>query len=288
MLPYLLEVAMNRQRTIANTVEIAGHGVHWGKPAKLRLHPAPADSGICMRRTDSGGPLFPVNLDHVLNASQLNTTVGTSKEHAISTVEHLMAAIRGAAIDNLLIEVDGPEIPILDGSAAPFLAALQQATIQDQAAPRRWYSLEAPIAWSAGEVAIAAFPAEEFRISYTLSYPGHPLLGAQFFSTVVEPTEFEREIARCRTFVCKEELEHLRSLNLIKGGSLDCAVVIDGATVINAEGLRCHQEPVKHKILDMVGDLFLTGVWFKAHVVSLRSGHASNFAFASELLKALR
>lgn len=278
---------MNTQQSIGKSVEITGHGVHWGKPARLWLHPAPVNSGITMRRTDSNGPAFKLDLAHVLNASQLNTTVGVSREHAISTVEHLLAAIRGAGVDNLRIEIDGPEIPILDGSAAPFLAALQQATIVAQEAPRVWHELRAPVAWSQGNVAIVAFPAEEFRISYTLSYPGHPLLGAQFFSTVITPSEFEKELACCRTFVCKEELEQLRSLNLIQGGSLDCALVIDGPAVINAEGMRCHQEPVRHKILDMVGDLSLMGVWFRAHIVALRSGHASNFAFARELLKAL-
>jgi UDP-3-O-[3-hydroxymyristoyl] N-acetylglucosamine deacetylase len=274
--------SLRRQRTLQSSFSLSGNGLFTGGNVTIRLLPAEVGTGIVFKRIDlPGEPLISAKLENVRSALRC-TQIGTSQA-SVQTVEHLLAALKGCEIDNILIEIDGGEVPILDGSAAPFVEQIALAGIALQEAATPVYTLTAPLYWSQGEVHLIALPSPEYRISYTLHYPNSELLGSQFYSTLVQEREFAEQIAPCRTFSLYEEIAPLIEKGLLKG-SLDNGVVIRDNAVVNPEGVRFPDEMVRHKILDLIGDLSLVGVSFAAHIISIRSGHTSNCAFAKELL----
>ncbi|MFI5334346.1 MAG: UDP-3-O-acyl-N-acetylglucosamine deacetylase [Chlamydiales bacterium] len=275
-----------KQRTLERRVSLAGAGLFTGEKATLWIGPAEAGAGIIFQRTDlPRKPLFPATLEYVQGTPRC-TMIG-QQGALIQTVEHLLSAIKACQIDNALIEIHGPEIPILDGSAKGFVELIEQAGITIQTEDRVWGKLERPVFWSHEDTHIVAFPAEEYRISYTLHYPHSSFIGSQYFSLVCDETQFKNEIAPSRTFSLYEEIVPLIEKGFLKGGNLSNAILIRENRVVNPEGLRFRDEMVRHKILDLLGDLSLIGISFCAHVIAIRSGHASNIAFAKELAKNL-
>jgi UDP-3-O-[3-hydroxymyristoyl] N-acetylglucosamine deacetylase len=270
------------QRTIKREVSIQGFGLFTGVPATLKLSPAKSGQGIQFQRTDlPGKPLFPAKLSSIQGTPRC-TLIGNA-DASVQTVEHLLSALRAYEIDNLTIEITGPEVPILDGSSLAFAELIQKAEIVEQSdADLPIFKLSQPLFWSKGDIHIVAIPCDEYRISYTLSYPKSNFLRSQFFSTSVSQEIFKTQIAPCRTFSLYEEIAPLIQNGLIKG-SLENGVIIKDDSVLNPEGLRFPDEMARHKILDMIGDLSLVGFPFVAHVIAIRSGHAANIAFAREL-----
>lgn len=277
----------SKQRTLKGSVSLSGIGLFTGAKATVTIHSAHADSGIIFQRTDlPGKPQIPADLDHVVSTPRC-TILGNSK-FTIHTVEHLLSALRALGIDNALLEISGPEVPIMDGSSEPFVEAILKAGIKELEEEREIYTLDQPVSWSKGEIHLVAMPAKEFRVSYTLHFPESVILKSQYYSVSVNPTDFAQQIAPCRTFCLYEEIAPFIESGLIKGGGLDNAVIIKNDVVINPDGIRFPDEMVRHKILDLIGDLSLIPHLFHAHVIAIRSGHASNVAFAHELLNYLK
>lgn len=278
--------SQGKQRTLKQEVSLAGTGLFTGSKVHMRFCPAPENTGIVFKRTDlEGHPTCPALAHYVIDTPRC-TIIGKGK-CKIQSVEHVLAAIAGYGIDNLYIELHGPEVPIGDGSAVPFIDMIEKAGISFQSAKKQWHRITAPIFWTSGDVHLVALPYHEFRISYTLNYPNSKLLRSQFYTFAYNEQEFKEEIAPCRTFSLYEEIVPLIEKSQIKGGSLENALVIKGDAVLNPEGLHFPDEMARHKILDMIGDLSLTGMLIQAHIIALRSGHRSNTAFAKEILNAL-
>lgn len=274
------------QRTIKRPVEFSGVGIHTGKNVSMRFCPAEKSTGIVFKRMDlPSTPIVPATVEYVVETSR-STTIGI-QDVKIHTVEHVLAAVRAYEIDNLIIEIDNIEPPIGNGSSDVFVEMIEEAGIVEQEAQYSPLNLTEPVYHSEGDIHLVALPASEYRLSYTLSYPDHPLLKAQYHSLYLTPESFKKEIAPCRTFSLYEEVSYLIDKGLIKGGSLDNAVVIKGNAVFSKEGLFFPDEMVRHKILDLVGDLSLVGMPFNAHVIGIRSGHAANVAFAKKIYHAL-
>lgn len=272
---------MTSQRTLRRSITCAGIGLHSGHRVTLTLRPAPADYGIRFRRADLGGLEIPARVEHV---ASLNYATGLSFAGAsVETVEHLLAALVSQGIDNVAIELNTPEVPIMDGSAAPFVYLLQEAGIKTLGAPRRFLKVLRPISIARGDKHIAIYPADEFRISYTISFD-HPLLRHQSRSVVISPDTFAEELAPARTFGFLKDLEMLRQQGLALGGSLDNAVVLGETGVLN-NTLRFDDEFVRHKILDAIGDLALIGAPIIGHVVAHRGGHALHTALGTAMLE---
>jgi UDP-3-O-[3-hydroxymyristoyl] N-acetylglucosamine deacetylase len=215
-----------------------------------------------------------------------NTTIGVGSTR-IHTVEHVLAAIRANDIDNLLVKVEGIEPPVGNGSSDVFVTMIQEAGIREQAASIAVRGLSQPIYYSEGDVHLVALPCDRFKVSYTLSYPANELLKAQFYSTDVTPEIFNTQLACCRSFGLYEEIGPLLGRGLIKGCSLANAVVVHGKVVFSKGGLFFPDEMVRHKVLDLIGDLSLVGFPFVAHIVAIRSGHTSHRAFAQKICNAL-
>jgi len=262
---------MDRQRTIQHEVSHAGIGVHTGNRSRLTFKPAPPNHGVKFVRTDTDER---VTIDAVIeNVSDVvrGTTI-SSNGVKIHTVEHVLAALMGFGIDNLVIEVDANEPPVGDGSSNPFVAMLEEAGIEEQDAPKQWFAPSEPIHFSDNGVTIIVLPADRLRISATICY-GRPGLDSQYCSLPIDTETFVTQIAPSRTFCFYHDVEHLMRNNLIKGGSLDNAVVIKDGAILAKDGLRFPNEFVRHKVLDIMGDLFLLGYPLRAHVVAIRSGH---------------
>lgn len=270
------------QKTIKRSLTLSGKGLFTGETVTLNIHPAPIGHGIVFQRVDlPGKPLIPAKLDYV--SDSVRCTRLATKSASVLMVEHLLSAISALELDNLLIEVKGPEMPACDGSSKIFVDLFEQGGIVFQEGPRRIFKVTKPIFYSQNETHLIALPSDEFRISYTLHYPQSSLLGSQYFSLAVKPDVYKNEIAPCRTFSLFEEISPLIEQGLIKGGGLENALVIKGERVLNPEGMRYTDEMVRHKILDLIGDLSLLGGFLIAHVFAIRSGHASNIAFAKHL-----
>jgi UDP-3-O-[3-hydroxymyristoyl] N-acetylglucosamine deacetylase len=253
----------------------------------MRICPSQAGSGIRFQRVDlPEKPILVATLGTVQGTPRC-TLLG-DQQASVQTVEHLLAALKAYGIDNALIEISGPEVPILDGSSLPFVEMVERAGIVELASTRFIYGIQSPVFWSQGPIHLIALPASEYRISYTLHYPHCSLIGSQFYSCVVEQELFKKEIAPCRTFSIYEEIAPMIEKGLVKGGSLENAVLIKENTVANPGGLRFSDEMVRHKVLDLIGDLSLVPVPFVAHVIAIRSGHASNNAFAKELFNHIK
>lgn len=260
-------------------------GLHTGEKVYLTLKPAPADSGIVFRRTDLDPPVdLPARPDGVGDTT-LSTTL-TKGEVRVSTVEHLLSALAGMGVDNVVVELTAPEVPIMDGSSAPFVFLLQSAGIVEQDAPKRFIRVKKSVSVSDGDKKASFKPYDGFRIDFTIEF-NHPAFTTETRNAVVDfsSTSFMKEISRARTFGFMHEFEYMRSVGLARGGSLDNAIVVDEAQVVNEDGLRYEDEFVKHKILDAIGDLYQLGYGLIGEFVAFKSGHGLNNAALRALLE---
>ena len=272
---------MDRQHTVAAPATMTGIGLHTGAPVSLRLLPVPAHRGIIFRRTDLDG--FEIEAE-APNVARLSYATSLMKRGVlISTIEHLMSALAASGVDNVCVEIDNLELPIMDGSALPFLRLIGEAGLRAQRARRKYAKVLKPVEIVDGARRIAAYPSRSFYVTYRIVFP-HPLIGEQVLEFVPGRGSYAAEIAPARTFGFAEEVEMLRRNGLVRGGSLENAVVITRDGVMNPEGLRFGDEFCRHKILDLIGDLALLGHPLIGHVVADRAGHAMHFALVSRLL----
>lgn len=279
-------VSSRFQCTIGDTVSFSGIGIHTGKVVSIRFVPAESGTGIVFMRTDlPSQPIIPATLEYVRDTSR-STTIGVA-DIRLHTIEHVMAAVRAYQIDNLIIEISSIEPPVGNGSSDVFVEMLDKAGIVEQKDTTPIVYLKKPVYWSEGDIHIVGIPYEGYKISYTLNYPESKVLKSQYQSFEIDRETFNRELSACRTFSEYKEVETLMDRGLIKGGSLDNAVIINDDVVISKGGLFFPDEMVRHKMLDVVGDLSLIGLDFRAHIISIRSGHQSNFSFAKKLYKTL-
>src|SRR5687768_16417733 len=272
---------MNAQRTLRRSVSCTGIGLHSGNKVTLSLKPAPADYGIRFQRSDLGGLEIPATVTH-LGGIQYQTGL-TREAVSVETVEHLLAALTAMAIDNVIVELNSPEVPIMDGSAAPFVYLIQEAGVKRLQAPRRYLKVLRPISLTQGDKRIALYPSDHFKVTYSISFD-HPLLRHQSRTMRITEDSFIEEIAPARTFGFLKEVEMLRQRGLALGGSLDNAIVLGETGVLN-NALRFDDEFVRHKILDVIGDLSLVGHPVIGHLVAHRGGHALHTAFAAKILE---
>ena len=273
---------MAMQKTLKNKITLTGIGVHSGREATITIRPADAGTGIIFHRVDL---VLPVSIEataaNVVN-TRLNTTIGKNGA-VVSTVEHLMAALRCFGVDNAHVDIDGPEVPIMDGSAAPFVEAVRAAGVTTLARPKKYLVVKKPVTVTEGEKKVTIIPSRFFKVSFDMQF-GHPAVASQFRSMTLVEDEFAAEFAPARTFGFLAEVETLKANGLARGGSLDNAVVIGDTGVLNPGGLRFDDEFVRHKILDTVGDLSLAGYPILGHVKATRSGHDMNHRLVKELL----
>jgi UDP-3-O-[3-hydroxymyristoyl] N-acetylglucosamine deacetylase len=274
---------MNAQRTLRRPVSCTGIGLHSGNKVTLSLKPAPANYGIRFQRSDLGGLEIPATVTH-LGGMQSYQTGLTREAVSVETVEHLLSALTALGIDNAIVELNYPEVPIMDGSAAPFVyLILNEAGIKRLSAPRRYLKVLRPIALTQGDKRIALFPSDHFKVTYSISFD-HPLLRHQSRTMTISEETFVEHIAPARTFGFLKEVEMLRQRGLALGGSLDNAIVLGETGVLN-NALRFEDEFVRHKILDVIGDLSLVGHPVIGHLVAHRGGHALHTAFAARILE---
>ncbi len=283
-----MESAVPPQRTLKSAIGCTGIGLHTGAKVSMVLHPADPDSGIRFRRTDLGagsaaGATIPALWSQV-GDTRMNTSLAGENGVVVGTVEHLMSALAGCGIDNCLIEINGAEVPVMDGSAAPFVFLVECAGIQAQPAPRRAVRILKPVTVRDGDRMASLEPADGFSVRFEIDFDSSAI-ARQERQTVMEGRAFKIDIARARTFGFEQEVSALRAAGLARGGSLDNAVVIDstGQRVLNDEGLRYADEFVRHKILDAIGDLYLAGGPILGRFHGVRSGHA----LTNRLLRAL-
>jgi UDP-3-O-[3-hydroxymyristoyl] N-acetylglucosamine deacetylase len=259
------------QKTLRSRTHVQGIGMHTGKPCTLTFVPAPPNTGVHFVKTDlPGKPSLRVHA-HQVSATGYATTLG-GEHFSVSTVEHCLSTLSAFRIDNLILELEGPEIPIGDGSAAPFLAAIQKVGLVEQDQPRKYCSVTQPIYFAEGEKQAYVVPYQGLRLTVTIDFP-HPAIGKQKLDLDINETSFVREIAAARTFGFLKDLEALQKQGLALGGSLDNAIGLDDEKVLNAEGLRFVDEFVRHKALDALGDLVTLGMPLMGHVVLYKAGH---------------
>lgn len=271
-----------QQTTLGSPVETDGIGLHTGLKVQVRLVPAPPDTGYVFRRTDLGGFEIPATVESVANCGYATTLMRTGV--MLSTVEHLLAALRGSGIDNVFIEVDNLEVPILDGSAEVFSDMIERAGTVAQPLARRALLVRERVTYEQGNRRISVEPADSYQIDCLIDFR-HPMIGVQRFAVELNNGTFSREIAPARTFGFTEEIEELQRSNLIRGGSLDNAIVLTPDGMLNQTGLRFRDEFVRHKILDIVGDLALLGMPILGRVTAERSGHIMHAGLMSKLLR---
>jgi UDP-3-O-[3-hydroxymyristoyl] N-acetylglucosamine deacetylase len=272
---------MNAQRTLRRAVSCVGIGLHSGRKVTLSLKPAPAEFGIRFRRSDLGGLEVPATVKHV---GGINYATGLTRDAVkVDTVEHLLAALVSLGIDNVVVELNSPEVPIMDGSADPFIHLIHEAGVRQLGKPRRYLKVQRPLSLSRHDKSIAVYPSEHFKVTYTIAYD-HPLLQHQTRTIQVTEASFVEDIAPARTFTFLNEVEMLRQQGLALGGSLDNAIVIGDTGVLNS-ALRFEDEFVRHKILDVIGDMALVGYPIVGHLVANKGGHALHTAFAAHVLE---
>lgn len=276
------EVNGHNQRTISKEVKCHGRGLHTGCDVQLSLRPAPPHTGVVIRRTDLSNFEIPARIEQVARVSYATTLMRLGV--MVSTVEHLLSALCGCQIDNCYIDVDSLEIPIMDGSAAPFIELIEAAQVIDQGVARCCLRVLDRIEARDGNRWIAIEPADDFTIDSTIDFP-HPMIGRQRFQYQASPINYIGQIAAARTFGFQREIEALRAAGLIRGGSLDNAIVLTETGMLNEEPLRFVDEFARHKILDILGDLALIGRPVLGRVVAERSGHALHAQLVSQLLK---
>ncbi len=262
------------QRTLSRPVSTTGIGLHSGRRVNLCLRPAEPDTGVVFKRTDRpGAPLIPCDVHHVVD-TQLSTTIGV-EDVSISTVEHLMSALSGLGVDNVLVEADSPEVPIMDGSSAPFVFLIKSAGLTSQARPRQFYRVMREMEVSEGDKFIKVSPSDQLRVDFTIEFP-HPAIRQQRLDFALSERSYEKELSRARTFGFMADIRRLHQMGLALGGSLDNAVVVDNYRVLNDDGLRFHDEFVRHKVLDFLGDLALIGRPILGAFQAFKSGHQLN------------
>nr|MBU1328270.1 UDP-3-O-acyl-N-acetylglucosamine deacetylase [Candidatus Omnitrophota bacterium] len=272
-----------QQRTIKKSVELKGVGLHTGVNVNLKFKPAPTNTGINFIRIDiKDSPMVKADISSIIcqEKSPRRTSIGIDGVE-IHTIEHLMAALWALGIDNIIIEADGPELPGLDGSATGFMEILRKVGIEDQGLPKKIYQIRAPL-WAEQDGAmIMVLPDDNFRVSYTLNYE-HPLLKAQYISFTVDENTFAKEISTARTFCLEKEVNELRKKGLGKGANYDNTVVVGEGGVIDNK-LRFEDEFARHKILDLLGDLYLLGYNIRGHIIAMRSGHPLNVQLVEKI-----
>jgi len=272
-----------KQRTLMHEVGCTGIGLHTGEKVKINLRPAPANSGIKFVRTDlKGRPEVEVRFDNVFDTT-LATTIGTNG-CKVSTIEHLMAAFFGLGIDNAVVELDGPEVPIMDGSAAPFVFLIKSGDVREQKSPKQFIVITKPFKVDDGNRSVCIYPSKELKITYMIDFQ-HPLLRNQEYELTFSGRDFVREISTARTFGFMKDVETLKKNGFARGGSLDNAVVIDDFRIINEDGLRFDNEFVRHKILDFIGDISIVGSPIIGHFVVKKSGHFLNQHMLRKLME---
>jgi UDP-3-O-[3-hydroxymyristoyl] N-acetylglucosamine deacetylase len=274
---------LTRQTTLKRPVSISGHGLHTGEPSNITLNPAPAYTGYVFRRTDLNHFEIPAAPQFVARVSYATTLMRQGV--MISTVEHLLAALAGSQVDNCTIDVDSLEIPIADGSAEPFIEMIEQAGVAKLEAPRQFLRVLKHVEVSQGDRRMSISPAESFSISCLIDFP-HPMIGTQRREIELTNGQFASQVAPARTFGFLDEVEALRNLGLARGGSLENAIMLtpEGG-IMNREGLRFADEFVRHKIIDIIGDLALFGMPVLGRVVAERTGHGVHTALVSRVLR---
>ena len=271
------------QHTLAGPAVFAGVGLHTGKRVRAAILPAPVDTGILFLRTDvDGDGRIEARAENVAS-TRLSTVIGNAAGVTVSTVEHLMAALYGLGVDNALIELDGPEAPIMDGSAAPFVSLIDRAGRRRQEAPRLAIEILQPVEATDGDRRAALVPADRFEVAVEIAFDS-AAIGRQRLDMAVDEEAFRASLADCRTFGFLHEVEALREAGLAQGGSLDNAIVIDGEVVLNPEGLKRPDEFVRHKAVDAIGDLATLGRPLIGRYEGRYAGHALNNALARALL----
>ena len=268
--------AMLKQRTLKTLIKASGVGLHTGQKVRMSLRPAPPDTGIVFRRIDLPSPVdIPARAELVGDARLASTLIKDGAK--VHTVEHLMSALSGLGIDNCFVDLDSPELPILDGSASPFALLLQQAGLEEQGAPKRFLRVRKTVEVKEGDKWARLEPYEGFRLSFSIDFR-HPAIERTTQSVSVDfaETSYLKEIARARTFGFMHEVEELKGSGLALGGGLDNAVVLDDQGVLNADGLRFADEFIRHKLLDAIGDLYLLGRPLLGAFTAHKSGHALN------------
>ena len=270
------------QTTLKQPVLCSGVGLHTGLPTKMTIRPAVPDTGIVFIRRDVEKKVrILAHIDNVIDAT-LATTISQDGVK-VSTVEHLMAAFAGVGVDNAEVELDAPEVPIMDGSSGPFNALLKNAGVQVQDRSKKFIIIKHPVTVTDGDRQATFLPSNDFKLSYTIDFR-HPLISNQFYLIQISNGNFEREICRARTFGFLREYETLKSRGFARGGSLENAVVVGDSGVLNEGGLRFADEFVRHKILDSVGDLWLIGAQVIGHFIGYKSGHTLNHKLIHKLL----
>ena len=276
---------LNRQTTLRSEATVTGVGVHSGLPVSLTIGPAPIDAGYIFVRTslDGADREVPATAESVI-ATEFATVLGDREGPLVSTAEHVLAALRGMGVDNATIEIDGPEVPIMDGSAAAFVAAIDQARVVTQSAPRRFIQVLKPVQVAMGDCFGELRPyAAGFRAEIEIDF-ANPVIGRQKYTLDLSPERFRREICRARTFGCMNDVARLWSAGFALGASFENSVVFDDTRLLNSEGLRYSDECARHKVLDVVGDLALAGLPLLAAYRSVRGGHRLNHAVLTALM----
>jgi UDP-3-O-[3-hydroxymyristoyl] N-acetylglucosamine deacetylase len=275
---------MIRQRTLKNTIRATGVGLHTGNKVYLTLKPAPVDTGIVFRRVDQDPVVEIAARAENVGETTLSTTL-VSGDIRVSTVEHLLSAMAGLGIDNAYIELSAPEVPIMDGSAGPFVFLLQSAGIEEQDAAKRFIRIRKKVEVADGDKTASFEPFDGFKVTFGIDFD-HPVFHDKTLYAEVDfsSTSFVKEVSRARTFGFMHEIEFLRSKGLAQGGSVDNAIVVDEYRVLNENGLRSEDEFVKHKVLDAIGDLYLLGNSLVGEFKAYKSGHALNNRLLRELI----
>lgn len=276
---------MIKQRTLKNTIRATGVGLHTGDKVYLTLHPSAANTGIRFRRVDLETPIMIAARPENVGETKLSTTLMRDGVK-VSTVEHLLSALAGLGIDNAIIDVSAPEVPIMDGSAGPFVFLLQSAGVVEQDAPKQYIRIKRAIRVEDSDKWAAFEPFDGFKVTFTIDFE-HPAFSDHLKTAVMDfsSTTFVKEVSRARTFGFMRDIEFLRENNLALGGSLDNAIVVDDDKVLNEDGLRYADEFVKHKILDAIGDLYLLGYSLIGEYQGFKSGHALNNKLLLTLLE---
>lgn len=277
----LMDTRMStKQRTISDEAEFSGVGLHTGSVTTITFRPAPANTGIIFYRVDlPGKPEVPANIDNVVDVSR-GTTLGANGAR-VYTVEHLLSALVGLGIDNLYVDIDADEVPIADGSAMPIYSVLQRAGVVDLDEEKKYITVEHPIYYRQDDVTLSILPSDELRVTMTIAYD-HVAIGTQYASFTINEETYLNEIASARTFCFLREVKMLQDAGLIRGGSLESAVVIGDDTILNEE-LRYPDEFVRHKILDLLGDMYLLGRPVRGHIVGVKCGHEKNVQFSKQI-----
>jgi len=270
------------QRTLKGPVSCVGVGLHTGAKVTMRLMPARAESGVVFVRTDlAGKPELKARAHHVVD-TELATTLGLGAVR-VHTVEHVLAALLGLGIDNARVELDGPEVPIMDGSAAPFIGMIKDAGVREQDTPKSFMVIKRAVTVSDGDKQATLAPGRGFRVDCTIDFK-HPLISDQAVSIGFTDRAFVREVSSARTFGFLRDVERLKAMGLAQGGSLDNAIVVDDFSILNPEGLRFPDEFVRHKVLDALGDVALLGLPVIGHLTAYKSGHKLNHALVTKVL----